>query len=128
MRALGLSLLLAALIGCGDQAAPVVCTALFAEISVTALTQNGAPVSGLAISARILRTSQSFTVAQYGGGGPGTYVVFDDNFRDRIRTSGDSVRVTGSDSVLGFTADFLFDVPGGCHVRKVAGPDTVMVQ
>jgi hypothetical protein len=126
MRALRLSLLLAPLIGCGDQGAPGVCTALFAMVPLTVQEPGGAPVSGLTISATVLRTGERFTVPQVGIGGPGTYVVFDDNFRDRIRASGDSVRVTGSDSALRFTQDFLFDVPGGCHVRKVAGPDTVI--
>jgi len=27
--------------------------------------------------------------------------------------------------VKGFTATFTFEVPGGCHVRKVSGPDTM---
>jgi hypothetical protein len=124
MRALRLPLMLAPLIGCGDRAAPGVCTALFATIPLTVQTQGGTPISGLAISTTVLRTAQSFAVAQFGGSGPGTYVVFDDNFRNRIRASGDSVRISGS-GALHFTADFLFDVPGGCHVRKVAGPDTV---
>jgi hypothetical protein len=125
MRALRVSLMLAPLVGCGDQAASPVCTALFALIPLTVQAQNGAPVSGLTISATVLRTGQSFVVPQIGAGAPGTYVVFDDNFRDRIRASGDSVRVSGS-GTLHFTQDFRFDVPGGCHVRKVAGPDTVV--
>lgn len=124
MRAIRLCLTLA-MIACGDQAEPIVCTALFAMIPLTVRTQGGAPVSGLAISATVLRTGQSFAVPQFGGGEPGTYVVFDDNLRDRISASGDSVRIVGSGGPPAFTADFRFDVPGGCHVRKVAGPDTV---
>jgi hypothetical protein len=119
--------MLALLIGCGDQATPGVCTALFAMIPLTVQDSGGAPVPGLSISATIVRTDQSFTVAQIGIGGPGTYVVFDDSFLTRIRASGESVRVTGSDGTLRFTQLFLFDAPSGCHVRKVAGPDTVVV-
>ena len=122
-----LSLLLAPLIGCDDQPAQGVCTALFAAISVTVQTQGGAPVTGLSITATNLRTGQSFGVPQSLGTGPGTYVVFDDNLRDRVRVSGDSVRVIGSDSAPRFTGYFVIDVPEGCHVRKVAGPDTVVV-
>ena len=128
MRALRLSLMLSPLIGCGDQATPGVCTALFAMIPLFVQTQAGGPASGLTISATILRTRQTFTVAQSGIGGPGTYVVFDDNFVGRIRASGDSVRVNGSDGTLEFTQVFLFDAPGGCHVRKVSGADTVVAQ
>jgi hypothetical protein len=128
MRALRLFLMLSPLIGCGDQATPGVCTALFAMIPLTVQTQDGVPASGLTISATIVRTGQTFTVPQIGIGGPGTYVVFDDNFLGRIRASGDSVRVTGSDGTLGFAQIFLFDAPGGCHVQKVAGPDMVVAQ
>ena len=126
MRLLPLSLILVSLLGCGDQ--PTYCTELFAMLRVTVLTQGGAPVSGLTISATTLRSGQSFTVPQQSvGGEPGAYVVFDDNLRDRIPASGDSVRVTGSDIAPRFTEYFVIDVPGGCHVRKVSGPDTIMV-
>jgi phage-related baseplate assembly protein len=120
-------LILAALLGCADRTAPSVCTALFAMIPLTVLDQGGAPVSGLTITASVVRTGQQFAVPQLGGvWAAGTYIVFDDNFRDRIRATGDSVRVAGSDGARAFSGDFFFDVPGGCHVRKVAGPDTVV--
>ena len=119
--------MLASLLGCSAE--PTVCTASFAMVPLTVLTQGGAPVPGLTISATTLRTGQSFGVPQpLGGSQPGAYVVFDDGLRDRIRASGDSVRITGSGGAAGFTANFIFDVPGGCHVRKVAGPDTITVQ
>ena len=125
MRALRVSLLLAPLIGCGDQPAPGVCTALFAEIPLTVVDSSGLPVAGLAISDSVPRTGRSFAVPQFPPVGAGAYVVFDDNFRDQIRVSGDSVIVRGS-GTRHFTQGFRFDVPSGCHVRKVAGPDTVI--
>jgi hypothetical protein len=127
MRALLLSsLMLAPLLGCGDRAASGVCTMLFAMIPLTVQDQNGALVSGLTISATVLRTGQSFAVPQ-GGSAGGRYVMFDDSFRDRVRASGDLVQVTGA-GALHFTTGVRIDVPGGCHVRKVAGPDTVTAQ
>lgn len=126
MRAVSFASLLVPLLGCADQS--TVCTAEFAMVPLTVLTQGGAPVSGLTISATTLRTGQSYGISQQNGiGGPGAYIVFDDGLRDRIRSSGDPVRVTGSDAAPRFTADFVFDIRGGCHVRKVAGPDTVRV-
>jgi hypothetical protein len=127
MRTLPLaSLLLVSLLGCADQ--PLVCTESFAMIPLTVLTPAGAPVSGLVISATTVRTGQTFAIPQQSGfGEPGRYVVFDDSFRDRIRMSGDSVLVSGA-GALQFSARFIFDVPGGCHVRKVAGPDTAWVK
>jgi hypothetical protein len=74
----------------------------------------------------VLRTNQSFTVPQ-GGIPDGRYVVYDDSFRDRIRASGDSVRIDGY-GTMQFSTGFRIDVPGGCHVRKLAGPDTVTAQ
>lgn len=88
--------------------------------------KNGALVHGLSITATVLRTNQSFTVPQ-GGIPDGRYVVYDDSFRDRIRASGDSVRIDGY-GTMQFSTGFRIDVPGGCHVRKLAGPDTVTAQ
>ena len=87
---------------------------------------NGLPLSGLAISDTILRTGLGFSVPQTMVLPAGMYVVLDDNFTSRIRTTGDSIRVAGSKGATGFTADFFFDAPGGCHVRKLAGPDSVI--
>jgi hypothetical protein len=126
MRALVLMLMLAPPIGCADRAAPGACTASFAMIPLTVQNQNGALVHGLSITATVLRTDQSFTVPQ-GATPDGRYVVYDDSFRDRIRASGDSVRIDGY-GTLQFSTGFRIDVPGGCHVRKLAGPDTITAQ
>jgi hypothetical protein len=119
---------LAALVACGAEQPPTICTALFAYLTLKVQDPNGMPVSGLAISDTLRRTGQGFNVPQTLMLAPGTYVVFDDNFTSRIRSSGDSIRVAGSKGATGFTADFFFDVPGGCHVRKLAGPDSVTAQ
>ena len=127
MRALILlAVMLAPLIACRDRAAPAVCTESFAMIPLTVRDQNGAPVPGLSITATVLRTETSFTVPQRSTPAGG-YIAYDDNFRDRIRTSGDSVRIDGYGGRQ-FSAGFRIDVPGGCHVRKLAGPDTVTAQ
>ena len=127
MRALVLlTLMLAPLVACRDRAAPAVCTESFAMIPLTVRDQYGATVLGLSITATVLRTGMSFTVPQ-GGATAGRYVAYDDNFRDRIRTSGDSVRIDGYGGRQ-FSTGLRIDVPGGCHVRKLAGPDTVTAQ
>jgi hypothetical protein len=127
MRAtLLLAVMLAPAVACRDRAAPAVCTESFAMIPLTVRDQNGASVQGLSITATILRTETSFTVPQ-GSAPAGSYTAYDDNFRDRIRTSGDSVRIDGYGGRQ-FSTGFRIDVPGGCHVRKLAGPDTVTAQ
>ena len=116
---------IAAFVACGADQPPTVCTALFAYVTLKVNDSNGLPVSGLSISDTVRRTGQGFSVPQSLGLAPGTYVVFDDNSTSRVRSGGDSVRVAGTKGTTGFVADFFFDVPGGCHVRKVVGPDSV---
>lgn len=92
-------------------------------------TADGSPVPGLTILDTVLRTGEGFEVSRGGGGTPHElYPIFDDTFLPRIRPTGGSVRVTGVEGATPrFAADFVFDAPGGCHVRKVAGPDTVTI-
>lgn len=104
-----------------------VCTTEFRAVLLAVRDRMGAPVPGLAISDTILRTGQAFDVAQIPGLPSGSYDVFDDNLKDRIRRTGDSVRVAGTGAGAGFRADFVFDVPGGCHVRRRSGPATVIL-
>jgi len=107
-----------------------VCTASFAYITVYAHDGAGHPVPPVfTITDTIRRTGQSFTMSQdFNEVSPiGTYVIFDDNQQTRIRSSGDSVRVSGSGTAGRFSADYVFGVPDGCHVSKLSGPDSVLV-
>ena len=119
-----LSAAVAGALGCTDDMAGTVCTDSFAYVQVRAQTTAG-PIMGLTISDSVLRTGARFPVPQNGITVPGTYVILDDNFRGQLRTSGDSVQVTGWEGGLVFSAVYVFDVPDGCHVRKVSGPDVV---
>jgi hypothetical protein len=118
---------LGALSGCKSDGAAGVCTASFAFIPVIVLDSSANPVTGLSIADTVLRTQNNFLVPQTLGLSAGTYVILDDGFRTHIRTSGESVQVTGFNGATRFSATFTFDVPGGCHVRKLSGPDTVIV-
>ena len=114
-------------IGCGTE--PTLCTSELRAITIVVRTADGSPVPGLTILDTVLRTGEGFEVPQGGGGAPQQlHRIFDDSFLPRIRPTGDSVRVTGVEGATPrFAADFAFDAPGGCHVRKVAGPDTVTI-
>lgn len=118
---------LGVLAACKNEGAAAVCTASFAFIPVTVRDSSGNPVAGLSIADTVIRTQQGFLVPQSFGFAAGTYVVLDDGFRDRLRPTGESVQVSGFNGVTRFTATFTFDVPGGCHVRKLSGPDTIVV-
>jgi hypothetical protein len=105
------------------------CTTLFAMIPVVVVDAQGAPLASIAITDSVLRTHERFVVPQSFNGWPaGTFHVFDDSFSDRIRGSGDAVRVTGTNGTLAFAADFVFGVPDGCHVARISGPDTVVAR
>jgi len=118
---------LCALCACGAADQPTVCTALFAYVSLTVRDRSGAPVTGLSISDTVRRTGKAFNVSQTLPLAAGTYVVFDDSYAADIRDTGDSVRVAGASGTVSFAVDLLLAVPGGCHVQKLAGPDTVAV-
>jgi hypothetical protein len=108
---------------------PKICTTLFAIIPVVVVDARGAPVAGITVTDSVLRTHERFAIPQsFNGWSPGTFNIFDDSFSGRIRESGDAVRVTGSNGILSFAADFVFGVPDGCHVAKISGPDTVVAR
>jgi len=118
---------LGAFSACTSEGAAGICTASFAFVSVTVRDSSGNPVTGLSIADTVIRTQHAFVVPQTLGLPAGTYVILDDGFRNQIRASGESVQVSGFDGTTRFTATFTFDAPGGCHVRKVSGPDSVIV-
>jgi hypothetical protein len=59
---------------------------------------------------------------------PGTYVLVDDGSTDVIRRAGESVQAHISRGTQSTTADYVFSVPDGCHINKVSGPSTVVLQ
>ena len=122
-------LALAALAGaCGSQSGGGrVCTDLFAFITAIAVDTSGKPVTGLAVSDTVTRTGHGFDVAQQAYGPDGTVTIFSDSNLGDVRESGDAVRVTGIVGAARFAADYVFG-SDGCHVRKVSGPDTVVVR
>lgn len=125
-RLIGLLAVLGA--GCSGPEAAQVCTAEFRSYTVTAVDTAGAPVNGLTVDVVILRTGKHPTPGLLALYTPGTYAILDDGARNELLPSGDPVRVVGTKGALGFQADYRFDVPGGCHVNKVSGPDTVVVR
>ena len=113
-----------------SEASPVAgCTESLAFVSVRVLDTIGAPALAVTASHYVPRTGRTITVPQDGSlSAQGRYVVLTDIQRGEILPAGDTVRMTGIQGTTAFVADFLLDVPEGCHVRKVAGPDTVRLQ
>jgi hypothetical protein len=113
-------------IACGGPTGTV-CTDQFVTYQVVVTNPAGAPISDANLAVTVRRTGQRLmaqTFLMYTGG---TYPLIDDGARTALRQSGDAVRVVASKAAASIEADYLFDVPGGCHVHKVAGPDTLVL-
>lgn len=106
----------------------VACTAEFRTIIATVIDTAGSPSPSARLTSVLKRTGETLGPTSLILTPPGVYILVDDGSREKIRNSGDSVRVT---AVAGTgpttTAMYFIDVPGGCHVNKVAGPDTLIV-
>ena len=123
-------LLLGLLAGC-DATASAYCTDQFVNVTITVVDSTGAEVNDAVITSTLVRTGEVLTpAATLELFVPGTYVIVDDLARPKLLAGGDTVRVVAlrGTAAAGTTATYLIDVPGGCHVNKLSGPDTLTVQ
>ncbi len=113
--------------GCGTTT-ETVCTAQFVAVTVVVSSPTGEPVTGANLVVTVTRTGQQLTPQGLILYTTGTYPLIDDGSRQAIRQSGEELRARISKGGTSVEAVFRVDVPGGCHVRKIAGPDTVVLQ
>lgn len=117
---------------CSNSTAPegdCVCTREFRLYSLTVVDDQGDPVDGVTLEVVNLRTGEALTSGFLGLATPGTYWIVDDSMIDAFSVDGDSVRVTGTKDPLSFETGLRFATDAcGCHVHKVAGPDTVTIR
>jgi hypothetical protein len=123
-----LTLPLAGTAACDEQS-PVVCTAVFVASTVTLLDHSGAPVSDAIVTSILTRTGETLAPISSSGTAAGAYIVVDDHSRGELRQRGDTVAVHASRDAHTITsAEYVFDVPGGCHIHKLSGPDTLTLR
>jgi hypothetical protein len=122
-----LLLVAAALLTACDQQSPTVCTTLFAVATVTVVDSLLAPATSATLTTTLLRTGETLTPTTIMDFTPGVYPILDDGAIARLRTSGDSIRVQAVQSAAAAEAVYRVDVPGGCHVQRVGGPDTLIL-
>lgn len=117
---LGLSL-----IGCDTD--PSVCTPSFETITATIVDGNGQIVTVVSVRDTVVRTGRILDVQQEPGAfDPGTAIIFTDALIAVIRRGGDDVTtVVTADGLIG-SGEYRFG-SDGCHVRKLSGPDTLVV-
>ena len=117
--------LCAALSGCSTD--PLVCTAVFATITASVVDGAGQPLSGVGVTDTVRRTGAVLDVT---GSSPpiglGTVAIFSDAFLQAVAPAGDEVIVVATAGGRSGSANYRFG-SDGCHVRKLAGPDTLVV-
>jgi hypothetical protein len=114
----------AALSGCDTS--PSVCTASFAMITATVVDGTGQALSEVSVTDTVRRTGAVLDVTQdIPPLDPGTAVIFSDAFLSAIRPAGDDVTVVATAEAGVGSAQYRFG-SDGCHVRKLAGPDTLV--
>lgn len=127
LRCLHLGLIAAVVAGC--ESTGVVCTEEFRVATVVLIDATSAPVTDAVVTTTLVRTGQIVLLTSIIDFISGTYPVLDDGavplFHNRMA---EDFRLTvtrpGQTPV---TAMYRFTVPGGCHIEKVSGADTLSI-
>jgi hypothetical protein len=112
------------LLGCDDPGG-VGCTAELRAIPLVITDKAGAPADSVDFTVRLVRTAEVLNHTAPGPNPTGTYLLVDDAATTKLQPTGDQVRAVAIRGSAVAQADFLIGVPGGCHVKKVSGPDTL---
>jgi Na+/H+-dicarboxylate symporter len=120
--------LAAVLITACDQQSTGVCTAMFAIATATVVDAQSAPAPTAVITTTLLRTGETLTPTTVMDFVTGVYPILDDGAAPKLRIAGDSIRVRAVQGTASAEAIYRFEVPGGCHIQKVSGPDTLVLQ
>ena len=112
--------------GCGSPTGAG-CTDSFDVYAVNVTDPAGVPVGGANLVATVRRTGQRVMPHSTILWIIGTYPVIDDGSREALRQTGEEIRVIVSKGEASVETDYVFDVLGGCHIHKVAGPDTIVL-
>lgn len=138
MTAIGILLALG-LSGCLDDtdgpSNDCLCTAVFVQVAISVVDSQDQPVSDLDLEVTFVRTGEVLDPDLLGSDPiSGRYAIFNDSFLNRIawqnQGRGEELRVVGRSSEGGFSQTYRVGVTDECrcHVRKVSGPDSVLVE
>jgi hypothetical protein len=106
-----------------------ICTLDFRAIRFAVVNTNGAPEPGVTVTIELVRTGEILDIEQPGAAA-GVFTLIDDSFKSTLETSGDRVLTVGSKGDRGFRVEHVVgvDEPCRCHVLKISGPETVVLQ
>jgi hypothetical protein len=114
--------------GCGPEM--LACTQNIEAISATIVNQVGQTLPGLEVTDTVRRTGTVLTMTepplQDLPSEGATVMVFSDDFQKNIRPGGEDVAVMISAGGHSVSSLFRFG-SDGCHVQKLAGPDSLIV-
>lgn len=132
-----LLLLLAAglyLQSCSQSTSPRVCTAEFVVHRVTVLGTGGEPADSVDVDITDRDTGDAFDPCESeafdctADGFEGNYILIHDGYFEESEEGREfRLHVTGQKNQASFEADYTFR-NDGCHIRKVAGPDSVQLE
>jgi hypothetical protein len=104
------------------------CSDEFVSVDLAVVDSTGEAVPDVSIRVELERTGEVLDVHQYH---PvlGLYIVADDSHMKYIGPFPERFIVTGTKDTLGFSTEYLIYVDSGrCHIHKVAGPDSVLIE
>ncbi len=103
------------------------CRPLLVSVPFYILNAGFAPETDFVLTIGNERTGEHYDVTQPSHV-DGLYHALNDQFRRRLKASGDPIFVYGEDGTRSFIVDFVIGIDDcGCHIRKISGPDTVVV-
>jgi len=119
--------IVAAAAGCQDRCSEIACTADVESVMVTVTDADGTPVSGLIPVSSYQNGPAFFVDQELAAFVPGLYVVIDDGQRDIVND--DIIVFHASSATASATASFEVTASDcRCHIQKVSGPDTLILQ
>jgi hypothetical protein len=129
VRAVALVALVHAFAACDLFDDQVLCSQEDVSIWFRVVDSAGAPIDSLAITVTNVRTDEIYKVEQPYTDERGDYVALDDSFKGKVRSYGDPILVHGEQGAYRFEAAFIIGLSEhGCHVAKLAGPETVVIE
>jgi len=107
------------------------CTDELLAIHITIVNQVGQPLDGLQVADTVRRTGKVLDLSPAASrvvvpAEGGSAAVFSDDFLHEVRSGGDEVIVGVSAGGHSTSGVFRFGSKG-CHVEKIAGPDSLII-